>query len=111
MGNAAFNALAREGIVGNVDSLNEKRDRALWNRQLMKMRPFVLDKSISLDERKRRQDAVMNVMTYGLEGLPEELYRKEPDFYRAIAGQLGVNGWKHWSERGARPTTSMSTGY
>lgn len=111
MGNAAFNALAREGIVGNIDSMNEKRDRALWNRQLMKMRPFVLDKSISLDERKRRQDAVMNVMTYGLEGLPEELYRKEPGFYRAIAGQLGVNGWKHWSERGARPTTSMSTGY
>lgn len=110
-GNAVFNAMAREGIVGNIDALNEKRDRALWNRQLWQLRPLVLEKGLSLDERKRRQEAVMNVMTYGLDGIPTEIYMRDSDLYKAIAGLLGASNWKHASEYSVPvvPTNSTST--
>lgn len=109
--NAAFNAMAREGLVGNssVTSIDEKRERALWNSMLGKLRNLTTDPKLSVETRKENADAVMNVMTYGLDGLPAEIYEANPMIYKAIAAQLGVDNWRHYSEYDAAPTQSAST--
>ena len=110
-GNAAFNAMSREGIVGNVDALNGKREKALWNRNLNRMREVITEPGIGPEERRRRQEAVMNVMAYGLDGLPEEIFSRDKAMYRAIAGRLGLRGWQHFSETDPQPSTSYSSAY
>lgn len=113
--NVLFNAGAREGIVGQGLDLDEKRRNALWNQQLTQLRPYVAGaKGISPNEKKARVDAIMNVLSYGgLDNLPEEVYRRDPEHYDEIAAMLGMRGWMHWSSPKARvndvPTPSYST--
>lgn len=111
--NNAFNAMAREGIGGLSQStgVDEKRERALWNSMVGKLRPMVTDTKLPVSERRKYADAVMNVMQYGLDGLPEEVFMQSPTVYKEIAGRLGLRGWQHFSESDPQPTTSYSSAY
>lgn len=108
---ATFNALAREGVVGNVTEFDKKREQALWNRMLTKLRPLTANANLSPETRRENGEAVMNVMQYGLDRLPVELYQKNPRIYKTIADNLGVKDWKHFSENDPTATTSYSTAY
>ena len=108
---AGFNAAAREGTLSdNIGiGMDEKRETALWNRQLDQLRPLVQQ---GTPEYKRQMvDAIMNVMTFGLDDLPEDMFKANPNAYRAIANQLGSSDWKHRAEVGVAdyPTTSYSS--
>ena len=52
----------------------------------------------------------MNVMTYGLDGIPTEIYMRDSNLYKAIAGLLGATKWEHASEYSVPevPTNSAS---
>ena len=102
-----FNAAAREGIVGAGLGLDEKRETALWNKQLSQLRPLVTGDQ-PVEQKRQMVDAIMNVMTYGLDNLPDGMFKANPNAYRAIARQLGSSDWKHSSEVGVPdyPTTS-----
>lgn len=105
--NALFNAGAREGIVGEGLDLDSKRINALWNKQLSQLRPLVTGDQ-PVEQKRQMVDAIMNVMTYGLDNLPDGMFKANPNAYRAIARQLGSSDWKHSSEVGVPdyPTTS-----
>jgi hypothetical protein len=105
--NAVFNAASREGIVGEGLKLDDKRQAAAWNKQLMQLRPLVTGDQ-PVEHKRDMVDAIMNVMNYGLDGLPEEVFRRNPLAYKAIAKQLGSGDWSHWSEHKVKdyPTTS-----
>lgn len=105
--NALFNAGAREGIVGEGLDLDSKRVNALWNKQLSQLRPLVTGDQ-PVEQKRQMVDAIMNVMTYGLDNLPDGMFKANPNAYRAIARQLGSSDWKHSSEVGVPdyPTTS-----
>lgn len=105
-----FNAMAREGVGGlsQATGIEEKRERALWNSMVGKLRELTTDTRMSIDKRRRYADAIMNVMQYGLEGLPAELFVADPETYREIAGKLGVTDWKHYTETNPQPTPSSS---
>lgn len=111
--NNAFNAMAREGIGGLSQStgVDEKRERALWNSMVGKLRPMVTDPKLPVSERRKYADAVMNVMQYGLDGLPAEVFMQSPTVYKAIAGRLGLRGWQHFTESSPQPSTSYSSAY
>lgn len=106
--NIVFNAGAREGWVGQGLGLDEKRQAALYNQMLAKLRPLVAESGKSPEGKRRTVDAIMNVMTYGLDNLPEEMYKKDKATYKAIAKQLGSEDWSHWSDNKVKdyPTTS-----
>lgn len=116
---AVANAAAREGMLpamlgsfgSDKQSLAEKRQTALWNRQLGKLRTSVVDKAVSPEDRRNRIDAVMNVLHFGLDNIPEDMFRRNSSIYHIIARELGAKDWKHWSETKVKdyPTTSMST--
>lgn len=105
--NFLFNAGAREGIVGEGLDLDSKRVNALWNKQLSQLRPLVTGDQ-PVEQKRQMVDAIMNVMTYGLDNLPDGMFKANPNAYRAIARQLGSSDWKHSSEVGVPdyPTTS-----
>lgn len=105
--NFLFNAGAREGIVGEGLDLDSKRINALWNKQLSQLRPLVTGDQ-PVEQKRQMVDAIMNVMTYGLDNLPDGMFKANPNAYRAIARQLGSSDWKHSSEVGVPdyPTTS-----
>ena len=103
---AGFNAAAREGIVGEGLGLDDKRESALWNRQLDQLRPLVQQGD---PEYKRQMvDAIMNVMTYGKD-LPKEMYRQNRNAYDAIAQKLGISYNNSFKEVADYPTTSYSS--
>ena len=108
--NDAFNIMAREGIGGlnYTHDIQGSRERARWNSMLRKLSLLTTDPKLSVDERRRNADAIMNVMQYGLDGLPAELFGADPETYREIAGKLGVTDWKHFTEREIQPTNSSS---
>lgn len=109
---AVFNALARDGVVGNVSDFDKKREDALWNRVMIKMRPLTANSKLSPETRKKNADAILNVMQYGLDGLPDDIYKQNPRVYKLIADNLGVEGWRHSSEAtNPQPTTSYSSAY
>lgn len=109
---ATFNALARNGVVGNVSDFDKKREDALWNRVMIKMRPLTANSKLSPETRKKNADAILNVMQYGLDGLPEDIYKQNPRVYKLIADNLEVKGWRHPSEESnPQPTTSYSSAY
>jgi hypothetical protein len=109
---AVFNALARDGVVGNVSDFDKKREDALWNRVMIKMRPLTANSKLSPETRKKNADAILNVMQYGLDGLPTEIYKQNPRVYKLIADNLEVKGWRHPSEESnPQPTTSYSSAY
>lgn len=105
-GSVLANAGAREGVTRNVVGytdpskmkMEDKRANALWNRQLNRLRTGIIDKAKTPEQRREYSDGVMNVLTYGLDNLPEATFRRNPSLYRAIASELGNASWKHWSE-------------
>lgn len=105
-GSVLANAGAREGVTRNVVGytdpskmkMEDKRANALWNRQLNRLRTGIIDKAKTPEQRREYSDGVMNVLTYGLDNLPEATFRRNPSLYRAIASELGNGSWKHWSE-------------
>lgn len=113
LANIGFNALAREGVVGNVTDFDKKREQALWNNMMIKMRPLTANSKLPIEVRKKNVQAILDVMQYGLDGLPTELYQKNPKVYNLIATYLGVANWKHPSEVTfePQPTTSFSTAF
>ena len=113
LANIGFNALAREGVVGNVADFDKKREQALWNNMMIKMRPLTANSKLPIEVRKKNVQAILDVMQYGLDGLPTELYQKNPKVYNLIATYLGVANWKHPSEVTfePQPTTSFSTAF
>lgn len=106
------NAGAREGWLGTGgNDLMGKRESALWNRQLKQLRKLVDIDGATPEYRRQMVDAIMNVMTFGLDDLPEDMFKANPSAYHAIANQLGSSDWKHNSEVGVAdyPTTSYSS--
>ena len=110
--NLAADVASREGLVGQALDMDEKRRNAMWNSYMNRLRPIVAEADVSPEEKKRRVDAIMNVMTYGLDNIPDEVYAKNPAVYRAIATRLGARDWRHRSEGGnPLPSASSSTSY
>ena len=113
--NAVYNMLAREGyanvggMVGSMKDVDEKRQKALWNNMLNKLRDFTANPRFSPEDRKKYYEATMNVMFRGLDGISEDEFRRYPQVYRNIARKLGVDNWKHPSEFGKEPDASSST--
>lgn len=109
--NLGADVASREGLVGKALDMDDKRQNALWNSYMMKLRPLVGDSDVSTEEKKRRVNAIMNVLTYGLDGIPDDAFLANKDIYHAIAGLLGAPSWRHSSESGDEPspTTSFST--
>lgn len=108
--NVAADAASREGLVGQALNMDEKRQNAMWNSYMNRLRPIVADADVPPEEKKRRVDAIMNVMTYGLDNIPDEAFKAQPRVYHAIASQLGEPSWRHRSEvEEPSPTTSFST--
>lgn len=104
---ALFNATAREGIVGEGLDLDDKREAALWNRQLTQLGSLVR-KGNDPEYRRQMVDAIMNVMTYG-EDLPEDMYKQNRNAYDAIAQRLGIRYNNSFKEVADYPTTSYSS--
>lgn len=113
--NAVYNMLAREGyanvggMVGSIKDIDEKRQKALWNNMLGKLRDFTANPRLSTDDRKKYYEATMNVMYKGLDGITAEEFAKFPQVYRNIAAKLGVTDWKHPSEYEGMPEGASST--
>lgn len=112
--NALYNMLAREGYanaggaIGSIKDIDEKRQKALWNNMLGKLRDFTTNPRLSVDDREKYANAIMNVMTYGLDGLSDAQFRQTPTIYHNIAIKLGVDDWKHPSEFEAYPDAASS---
>lgn len=113
--NAVYNMLAREGyanvggMVGSMKDVDEKRQKALWNNMLNKLRDFTANPRFSPEDRKKYYEATMNVMFRGLDGISEDEFRRYPQVYRNIARKLGVDNWRHPSEFSKEPDASSST--
>ena len=105
---AGFNAAAREGIVGEGLGLDDKRESALWNKQLLQLKPLVTPEGATPEYKRQMVDAIMNVMTYGKK-LPEDLYRQNRNAYDAIAQRLGISYDNSFKEVADYPTTSYSS--
>lgn len=112
--NAVYNMLARTGYanaggaIGSIRDIDEKRQKALWNNMLGKLRDFTANPRISVEDRAKYADAIMNVMTYGLDGLSTAKFMEYPQIYHNIAIKLGVDGWKHPSEIDVNPIGKAS---
>ena len=108
--NVGANVASREGLVGQGMKMDEKRQNAMWNSYMAKLRPLVADADVSAEEKKRRADAIMNVMSFGLDNIPDDVFMANPRIYHAIAAQLGEPSWRHRTEpEDAMPTTSISS--
>lgn len=118
--NAAAYAASREGLVGNVmgmtgdkQKMDEKRANALWNRNMKRLRNIV-DRAETQEQRRAYVDAIMNVLNYGLDELPTEIYMQNEPVYKLIATELGDSTWVHPSRISTvpdYPTTSYSSSY
>ena len=93
------------GIASGVNAgvretfpIDAKREAAIRNKMLTELRPLTANAAIPVEERKRNAQAVMNVLAYGLDGIPESEFVKNPAIYRLIADKLGIKNWKHESE-------------
>ena len=113
--NAVYNMMAREGyanagsVFGSIKDIDEKRQKALWNNMLGKLRDFTANPRLSVDDRRKYYEATMNVMYKGLDGITAEEFAKFPQVYRNIAAKLGVTDWKHPSEYEGMPEGASST--
>jgi hypothetical protein len=113
--NAVYNMMVREGyanaggVLGSIKDIDEKRQKALWNNMLGKLRDFTANPRLSVEDRKKYYEATMNVMYKGLDGITAEEFAKFPQVYRNIAAKLGVTDWKHPSEYEGMPEGASST--
>jgi len=104
---AAANIAVREGILGQVADMDEKREIALWNKGVRKYRNLVNQKNVSPELKKRYLNAFINLKTYGLDSLPSEIYNLDPEVYDNAVKMMGIEGWPH--KVPDQPTTSNST--
>ena len=91
----------------------EKRANALWNRNMKRLRSIV-DRAETPEQRRAYVDAIMNVLNYGLNELPTEIYMQNEPVYKLIATELGDSTWVHPSRISTvpdYPTTSYSSSY
>ena len=116
--NAGANMLSRSGIdvlpgMAKAEwNMEDKRAQALWNKTMKQLNNNLINvEGNSPELKKRLSTAVMNMMSYGLDKIPEDIYKSDPDSYKAIARTLGINDWKHWSDVKLtdEPTTSYSS--
>lgn len=105
-----FTAASHNDLIGKLNEVEAKRADAYWNSQLRKLSDLTSSK---YDPATRREnfEAVMDALSYGLDNVPDDKFRKRPETYHAIAAKLGNPGWKHPSETREVPVpaTSYST--
>lgn len=77
-------------IIENFTNINEKRERALWNKKIKKMRPFTTDTNIPVEDRKKYAIAAMNIMSYGKDVVDIDDYQKNQKYYDDLINVLGV---------------------
>lgn len=104
---AVGNMAVREGVVGQLADLNQKRDIALWNKGVRKYRDLVNSSNVSPNLKKRYINAFINLKTYGLDSLPQEIYNLDPEVYNNAVKMMGIENWPH--KVNDQPTTSNST--
>lgn len=105
--NSAYHNDLVKSKLGNID---DKRAEAYWNSQMKKLSELTSSK-YGPETRKQNFEAVMDVMAYGLNNIPDEKFRKRPEVYHDIAARLGRPDWQHPSETmiPVAPTNSTST--
>lgn len=106
-----FTGAAHNELFGQLGGLEKKRADAWWNNQMRRLSKFTSGQNFSPKQRRDNFEAIMDVMSYGLDNIPEDKFRKRPEVYRAIAKELGATDWKHFSENAVPdyPTTSYSS--
>lgn len=106
-----FTGAAHNELFGQLGGLEKKRADAWWNNQMRRLSKFTSGQNFSPKQRRDNFEAIMDVMSYGLDNIPEDKFRKRPEVYRAIAKELGAPDWKHFSENAVPdyPTTSYSS--
>lgn len=118
--NAGANVLSRSGIdvlpgIAKAEwNMEDKRAEALWNNTMKRLNTDLINRDGNSPELKKRLSiAVMNWMSYGLDNIPDDVYRSDPESYKAIARTLGITDWVHPAEIGKDvpdyPTTSYSS--
>lgn len=106
-----FTGAAHNELFGQLGGLEKKRADAWWNNQMRRLSKFTSGQNFSPKQRRDNFEAIMDVMSYGLDNIPEDKFKKRPEVYRAIAKELGAPDWKHFSENEVPdyPTTSYSS--
>lgn len=106
-----FTGAAHNELFGQLGGLEKTRADAWWNNQMRRLSKFTSGQNFSPKQRRDNFEAIMDVMSYGLDNIPEDKFRKRPEVYRAIAKELGAPDWKHFSENAVPdyPTTSYSS--
>lgn len=106
-----FTGAAHNELFGQLGGLEKQRADAWWNNQMRRLSKFTSGQNFSPKQRRDNFEAIMDVMSYGLDNIPEDKFRKRPEVYRAIAKELGAPDWKHFSENAVPdyPTTSYSS--
>lgn len=106
-----FTGAAHNELFGQLGGLEKKRADAWWNNQMRRLSKFTSGQNFSPKQRRDNFEAIMDVMSYGLDNIPEDKFKKRPEVYRAIAKELGAPDWKHFSENAVPdyPTTSYSS--
>lgn len=107
LAHAVGNTAVREGVLGQLAELDNKREIAMWNKGVRKYRDFVNANNVSPELKKRYINAFVNIKYYGLDSLPQEIYNLDPEVYKNAAKMMGIEGWPH--EVPDQPTTSNST--
>lgn len=92
-----FTGAAHNDLFGNLGDLESKRADAWWNAQMRKLGEFTKS-NYSPKERLKNFEAIMDVMTYGLDNIPTEKFAKSRETFHAIATKLGYPKWLHPSE-------------
>lgn len=107
---ALFTGASHNDLLGQLGGLESKRADAWWNAQMRKLGELTKS-NFSPKQRQENFEAIMDVMSYGLDNIPEDKFAKRPEVYHAIATKLGYPGWTHWSENKVPnfPTTSYSS--
>lgn len=107
-----FTGAAHNQVFGKLGDIERKRADAYWNAQMKKLGDLTKG-NFTPKQRKENFEAIMDVMAYGLDNIPEEKFRKRSSVYHAIASLLGAPDWKHWTEaeqvKDPDPSASSST--
>ena len=107
-----FTGAAHNQVFGKLGDIERKRADAYWNAQMKKLGELTKS-NFTPKQRKENFEAIMDVMAYGLDNIPEEKFRKRSSVYHAIASLLGSPDWKHWTEveqvENPDPSASSST--
>lgn len=93
-----FTGAAHNDLFGKLGGLESKRADAWWNAQMKKLGELTSSNTANPKVRQQNFEAIMDAMTYGLDNVPVDKFRKRPEAYHAVAAKLGYPGWMHPSE-------------